>query len=801
MASLLRPGRRISIVRVRIGLHTGDGRRGGDDYVGLDVHRAARIAAAAHGGQVLISEETEALTGRGLPSDGVDLRDVGHHRLKDLDREEHLYQLVIDGLPADFPPIRSLDSGRSNLPEPMTTFVGREAQLDDVVALVGEHRLVTLTGPGGTGKTRLAIGAADRLRPGFADGVCFVALDLVQEASLVPSLVAGALGVAETRERTPTEALTEHLRARSLLLVLDNVEQILDAAPLIDGLLKAASRIKVLVTSRRPLRLYGEQQYPVPPLHLPDLSDLPPPIALREVGAVALFVDRARIARPGFEPSDGELRTIAAIVTRLDGLPLAIELAAARTKVLSPAALLARLEHRLAVLSSGSEGLPDRQRTLRGAIEWSHDSLPEPERILFRRLSVFAGGCRIEAIETVCNPDGEIAADPLDAVARLVDDSLLVRDDAADGEPRFRLLETIREYAGEQLVAADEADRFVRRHADDVADLAETLESGLLGADRDRSLDRLTVEHDNIRAVLRWAAADGDSAPGLRTAAAVWRFWQQRSHIREGRGWLASLLAKPDAGADRLLFARAITAAGNLAYWQGDLADAGRSYDRALAIDRELGDGARIGDDLRNLGFIAMATRDMSGAVRLFGEAVEHLEAAGDRFPLAEGRASYGASLLLSGDAAAARGYLEASRSVMLELGVLPRAADNAIALGVVYRRLGDDGEAVRLSREALELAGQLGDATRVPFMLDSIAALALSRGQVVDAVRLASAAANLRTTIGGALPNFMDDIGALMGTARADLGDAAFDQALAAGETLDLDGALSDALEVLTRE
>jgi class 3 adenylate cyclase len=202
-----------SSVRVRIGLHTGDGRRGGDDYVGLDVHRAARIAAAAHGGQVLISAETEALTGRGLPSDGVDLRDVGHHRLKDLDRVEHLYQLVIDGLPADFPPIRSLDAGRSNLPEPMTTFVGREAQLDDVVGLVGEHRLVTLTGPGGTGKTRLAIGAADRLRPGFVDGVCFVALDLVQEASLVPSLVAGALGVAETRERTPTEALTEHLRA------------------------------------------------------------------------------------------------------------------------------------------------------------------------------------------------------------------------------------------------------------------------------------------------------------------------------------------------------------------------------------------------------------------------------------------------------------------------------------------------------------------------------------------------------------------------------------------------------------
>jgi predicted ATPase len=513
---------------------------------------------------------------------------------------------------------------------------------------------------------------------------------------------------------------------------------------------------------------------------------------------VALFVDRARIARPGFEPTDDELRTIAAIVTRLDGLPLAIELAAARTKVLSMAALLTRLEHRLAVLSSGSEGLPDRQRTLRGAIEWSHDSLPEPERMLFRRLSVFAGGCRIEAIESVCYPDGEIAADSLDAESRLVDDSLLVRDDAADGEPRFRLLETIREYAGEQLVAAGEADRFVRRHAAYVADLAETLEPGLLGADRDRTLDRLTIEHDNIRAALRWSAADGDTTSGLRTAAAVWRFWQQRSHIREGRGWLSPLLAKPDAGDDPPLQARAITAAGNLAYWQGDLADAGRFYEQALIIDRELGDGARIGDDLRNLGFIAMATRDIGGAVRLFGDAVEHLEAAGDRFALAEGRASYGVSLLLSGDPTAARGYLEASRAVMIELGILPRAADNSMALGIVYRRLGDDAAAVAMTRRALELVSRLGDAIRVPFTLESTAALALGRSQVVDAVRLASAAAHLRTTIGGALPDFIDDIGALMTTARAELGDAAYDSAWASGETLDLDGALRDALATL---
>jgi predicted ATPase/class 3 adenylate cyclase len=787
-----------STVVVRIGIHTGDGRLGGDDYIGLDVHRAARIAAAAHGGQVLLSAETEALAARGLP-DGVELRDLGHHRLKDLDREERLYQLVIDGLPADFPPIRSLDAGRSHLPEPLTSLVGRERQVEDVLALVGDHRLVTLTGPGGTGKTRLAIGAAERLRPSFVDGAFFVGLDLVREASLVASVVAGELGLVETRDRTPTEALIEHLRDRSVLLVLDNFEQVLDAAPLVDGLLKAAPRVKVLVTSRRPLRLYGEQHYPVPPLLLPDLSDdAVTPGALRDSGAVALFVDRARIARPGFEPSDEEIRAIAGIVTRLDGLPLAIELAAARTKVLSPAALLTRLEHRLAVLSSGSDGVPDRQRTLRGAIEWSHDSLPEPERILFRRLSVFAGGSRIEAVEVVCDPDGEIGADPLDLVAALIDDSLLVRDDPADGEPRFRLLETIREYAGERLVQADESDRFTRRHADYVVDLVEALEPRLLGADRDTAFAQLTAENDNIRAVLRWSSTDGDTAPGLRTAAAIWRFWHERSQIREGRAWLTALLAKPDAGADPLVHAQALTAAGGLAYWHGDMSEAGLAYEVALAIDRDLGDPARIGEDLRNLGFIAMATRDLPAAVRLFGEAVEHLETTGDRFALAEGRASYGVSLALSGDPAAARGYLEASHAVMLELGVLPRAADNASGLSVIYRRLGDMPAAIAMSREALELLEHLGDMTRAALVLDSTAALARERGRSVDAVRLASAAAHLRTTIGGAMPSFLDDIPALMAGARADLGDAAFEEAWSAGQTLDLDTALRDALATL---
>ncbi len=761
------------------------------------MHRAARIAAAAHGGQVLISDETKVLSERALP-ETVGLKDLGDHRLKDLDRPEHLHQLVIEGLPSDFPPPRSLDAVRGNLREPLTSFVGREREIAELRALLLDHRLVTLTGPGGTGKTRLAIGLGQSLRAEFPGGAFFVALDPAHEAGLVPSLMAQALGLAETKELSPLEAVTEHLRERKLLLILDNFEQVSEAAPMVSGLLESAPEVRILVTSRSPIRQYGEQQYPVAPLRVPDLDRLPPFTELREYEAVRLFVDRARIAKPGFEVTEANAPTIAAITARLDGLPLAIELAAARTKLLPPPALLTRLEHRLATLSAGLESLPARQRTLRGAIEWSHESLADPERVLLRRLSVFAGGCALEAAESVCNPDALAGDDLLDTLSTLVDDSLLLQEEGIDGEPRFRLLETIREYAQERLAEAGEDERFARRHAEHITALAEAAEPGLIGKDQAASLERLAVEHDNIRAALRWATAGGDTSLGLRIGAAVWRFWQVRSHIREGRRWLGTLLAKPDAGADPAVRAKALTAAGGLAYWQGDLADARRQYEPALAFAREGGDPAMIGDGLRNLGFVAMATRDVPAAVGLFGEAVGYLETVGDRFALAEARASAGTSLWLAGDLAAARAMIAASREVMLELGVLQRAADTSMVLGVIDRRLGDLPESERLTRQSVEFVAQLSDQARAPLVLDASAALALARGQAPEAVRLAAAAAHLRATIGGTVPSFIVDIATEMATARRQLGNQAFDTAWAAGETLDSAGALGYALEVI---
>ncbi len=417
-------------------------------------------------------------------------------------------------------------------------------------------------------------------------------------------------------------------------------------------------------------------------------------------------------------------------------------------------------------------------------------------------VSFFAEGsssaATIDPAESVCNPDVMAGDDLLDTLSGLVDDSLLLQEEGIDGEPRFRLLETIREYAQERLVEAAEDEQFARRHAEHVADLAEAAEPGLIGRDQAASLERLAVEHDNIRAALRWAAAEGDTSLGLRIAAAVWRFWQGRSHIREGRQWLGMLLAKPDARADPAIHGRALTAAGGLAYWQGDLADARRQYEPALALARQVGDPAMIGDGLRNLGFVAMASRDVPGAVGLFGEAVGYLEKVGDRFALAEARASAGASLLLAGDLTAAREMMAASREVMLELGVLQRAADNSMVLGVIHRRLGDLPAAERLTRQAIEFVARLADQARGPLLLDASAALALARGQAPEAVGLAAAAAHLRATIGGTVPSFIVDIAQEMASARRSLGDQAFDAAWAAGETLDTAGALSYALEVI---
>src|SRR5215211_3906572 len=621
-------------VRVRMGLHTGEGTRGGDDYAGLDVHRAARIADAAHGGQVIVSDTTRALVEQALP-DGAALRDLGPHRLRGLAEPERLHQLAADGLPDEFPPPRTLDARPGNLPVALSSFVGRESEIAEVERLLDQTRLLTLTGPGGSGKSRLALAVAADLLLRFRDGAWFVDLAPVTDPALVLSAVANALGVPEAADRPILDGVKEHLRDRELLCVLDNFEQVAEAGPVLEELLTAAPGLRTVVTSRVVLSLRGEQEYAVPPLPVPDPERLPrDPAELEAMAAVRLFRERAAAASPRFALTAANAPVVAEITARLDGLPLAIELAATRTKVLTPEQILDRLKRRLALLTSGPRSLPKRQQTLRAAIAWSYDLLEEAERRLFARLSAFTGGWTFEAAEAVCEPEA-FGLDALDGLTSLVDKSLVRRVEPPGRPARFSMLETIREFGLEQLETLGDAEELRRRHAGWFLDLATDAEPHLTADDQGEWLDRCDSEHANIRAALRWAVEAGQADRAQAAAGALWRFWQQRGHLAEGRRWLEEVLAMPSGQGPTPARAKALTGAGGIAWWQEDMAAAQVFYEQALAIERELGDPARIAEALYNQGFILGARGDFDAAVRLFEESLALFRGAGDETGMA----------------------------------------------------------------------------------------------------------------------------------------------------------------------
>ena len=572
------------VVRVRMGLHAGEGTVDADGlYVGHDVHRAARVAGAAHGGQVLVSEPVRALTAGTLPA-GVSLRPLGEHRLKDL-RPEPLSQLVIDGLRADFPPVRSLDARPNNLPTQVTSFVGREGELTTTASLLAASRLLTLTGPGGTGKTRLSLQLAAAVADDYPDGVWFVPLEPLRDATLVLPAVARALGAFQRPGEDALETLSGAVGQGRMLLVLDNFEQVIEAAGDVEALLRACPGIRVIVTSRAVLRISGEQEYVVPGLPAPpdtsrlslvELENLPAalrhpdPASLGQYEAVRLFIARAVAVLPEFRVTNQNAPAVAGICARLHGMPLAIELAAARVKLLAPEQILERLERQLGLLTSTARDLPDRQRTLRGAIAWSIDLLDQPHRRLLARLSVFRGGWHLEAAEAVAGVTGGPALDVLDGIGALVDQSLVRRIEEPDGTPRFDMFETIREFAAEMLAATSDAETVRTAHAAVFLAFAERAAPLLQGADQARWLDRLELDHDNVRAVLAWAVERPDPDIAVRLAFAMWRFWQQRGYLTEARGLLDSMVAQGwDLSSD--LRARLAETTGGVAYWQADM--------------------------------------------------------------------------------------------------------------------------------------------------------------------------------------------------------------------------------------
>jgi predicted ATPase/class 3 adenylate cyclase len=507
-------------LRVRMALHTGAAQERDGDYFGPPVNRVARLLSAAHGGQVLLSLPTQELVRDQLPG-GTTLRDLGEHRLKDLFRPERVFQLLAAGLPSEFLPLRTLEAYRNNLPLQPTPLVGREKEVSEVRDLLqrGETRLLTLTGPGGIGKTRLALQAAADLLDDFPDGTFFAPLATLSEAELFLAAVAETLGVREIGEQPLDETLKDYLHERCMLLLLDNFEQVLGAAPAVSGLLAEAQGVKVLATSRAPLGLYGEHEFPVPPLSMPDLKRPPPLESLTQYEAVGLFVERARALKPDFKVTNESAPAVAEICVRLDGLPLAIELAAARIKMLPPKAMLHRLGSRLKFLTRGARDLPERQRTLRATIEWSFALLDEGEQVLFGRLAVFSGGRTLEAIEAICDAEGDLGVDAFEGVSSLVDKSLLRQEEGPDGEPRFYMLETIHEFAREKLQGSGEAEEIKRTHAEYFLTLAEEAYPDFKGANQLQWLERLEAEHDNMRAALTWALERKEAEVALRLGA------------------------------------------------------------------------------------------------------------------------------------------------------------------------------------------------------------------------------------------------------------------------------------------
>jgi predicted ATPase len=726
-------------VRVRMGLHTGEPLRADEGYVGFDLHRAARIAAAGHGGQVLLSQATADLT-------GADVRDLGLHRLKDLSAPERLFQLGTD----EFPPLKTLHE--TNLPVPATPFLGRAREIDQIAGLLGgpDVRLVTLTGPGGSGKTRLALQAAASAADDYDRGVWWVPLASLADPALVETAASQALGSKDT--------LSAAVGDKRLLLVLDNFEHLLDAAADVAETIGSCPRLTVLVTSREPLHVDGEWEFVVDPL--------------REQEAVELFLQRAAAVRSDFS-ANGE---VAEICRRLDCLPLAIELAAARVKVLALPALLERLEQRLPLLAGGSRSAPERQRTLRATIAWSYDLLTPDEQDLFARLAVFAGGCTLEAAEQVCGGD-------LDGIASLVDKSLIRRS----GD-RYWMLETIREFAEERLEGLSDVRELRDRYAAWYVALGERANPELVARRSPEWLDRLDAEHANLRASLEHLLAREDRDSALRLSGAIWLYWAQRGHWTEGRGFLASALALGgDVQPERLIDPG--WGAAILAIWQGDYDEGEQWASRLLELSREAGLPRAEAVGVHTL---AMAAGDRDQARALYEESIVLARDVDDGWLLSAATNNLGGLYLSEGNYERAIELFEESLAIGEARGDLDRRARELTHLGHATRGLGDLTRARDYFRGGLVAAAEMGLVEMELSAMWGIASHEAEAGDVVTAARLLGWVNESRARLGA--PHDAEDI-EFEESLRDTMGPDRFAAELAAGAVLTREDAIDLAL------
>ncbi len=737
-------------VRVRIGIHVGEAVFGGRDYTGIDVHRAARIMAAAWGGEIICSQQVQALVGDAL-DEQVTLRDLGVQSLRDIADSERLYQVVVPGLRAEFPPPRTESAAaRTNLPTPLTRFVGRGRELDEVERLLATERLITLIGPGGTGKTRLAIEAGRAALVHFADGVYFVGLDTVRDPDLVIPQIAQTLGLIEEPARPITDTVAAYLARKRMLLILDNLEQVVSGAPHIAALVGAAPELVVLGSSREPLGVAGERLYPVPTLALPTEPGHPTAAQVAGLEAVELFVERAQSARPDFQLTDDNAPAIAAICRRVDGLPLAIELAAARVNVLTAAQILDRLDHRLTLLAGSRRDVSDRQRTLRGAIDWSHDLLSDDEKCGFRRMSVFAGGADLDAVLAVVDPEGTLGVDPIDLLGALVARSLL-RSSTDDRGSRFAMLETIREYALEQLAASGEEERVCDSHAAYYTSLAASARDVLSSPDRNARLDQLDVEMPNFRAALDWSISRNDFASATAVAVGLKDFSRTRNHLSESRRLVDRILRSWPADGRPQDRASLLGVGAELASWHTDYAASRQMTDDEVALREQIGDKTGLAQAYNNLGWSYLPT-DPALARDYFQKTMDLAAEADDRSNELAGLQGLGLALLRLGDLDNAyrisASALEKSEHFTDEY----TKAFNILTLGGIELRRGNYAKAAKWFLDALHRATAADANIGVALGLEAVAILILDCGADREvAARLALVAQRMRSEMGGA--------------------------------------------------
>lgn len=756
-------------LEIRVALHTGEAQLRGDQYHGQALNRCARLLATCHGGQVLVTEATQLLLVDELPPRAA-LRDLGLHRLKDLGRLEHVFQLVDIDRPAEFPPIRSLSRRLTNLPVQLTTFVGRQAELRQLLELHRRTRLITLTGPGGSGKTRLALQLASELTARHADGVWLIELAPLSDPLHVPQAVVAVLGLKEQAGRRLTDTLADYLRERNLLLVLDNCEHVVDvAAEVAVELLTRCEGLSFLVTSREPLNVPGELTWRVPPLGRGE--------------ALRLFADRAMSHEPRFRVTDENVDIVRRICQRLDRIPLAIELAAARVAVMSPEEILDHLETRFSLLVAGSRTSAGRHRTLKAAIDWSYELLAEPEKVLFRRISIFVGRFSLEAAEAVC---GDTSLSPplvLDLLGRLVDKSMVILDDG-----HYRCLETIRAYGRQRLLEAGELDPQRERLGAHLVNLAKVREPGRLAA----WLDQMETAHDDIRATLTWSVR-ADPELGMQLALALVIFWQYRGHTSEPRQFAEAILE--NVSTDFSMRPSALQLAGAFAYLQADFAAARRLLPQSLEAARAAGDRLTVLRALEASALVATATRDVTASKAALDEALTLARELGEQNTEAAILYQLGLVASQQGDLLGARSLFEQSVNLRRGLGRNDESSMPLTFLAVAALMQGDFDTARRCIVESLDIGRTLRD-YRAAWSLDVLACQTALEGRPERALRLAGAGSGMHVASGNIPPASWDTfVSQLLRPARDALGQEAAQAAWEAGRRMGYEEALEFAV------